>query len=126
VWILSLAVLFIAFSMIGNERKKEFAILRGLGASRRTLSHIMLKEAFYVSSLGALTGAVIASAVMILFGNLIRSSLDLPFLLPGTTVFIGLFAGSVAASILAGTLSSVICVSKVSHVDTAIVLRGDN
>jgi putative ABC transport system permease protein len=126
VWILSLAVLFIAFSMIGNERKKEFAILRGLGASRQTLSRIMLREAFYVSLLGSLTGAVVASAVMILFGNLIRSSLDLPFLLPEAAVFIGLFVGSVAASILAGTLSSFMCVSKVSHVDTAIVLRGDN
>jgi putative ABC transport system permease protein len=126
VWILALVILFIAFSMIGNERKKEFAILRGLGASQRTLSHIMLKEAFYVSLLGSLAGAVLASIVMILFQNLIRGSLDLPYLLPGTVIFIGLFIGSVAASILAGTLSSLICVSKVSHVDTAIVLRGDN
>jgi putative ABC transport system permease protein len=86
----------------------------------------MLREAFYVSLLGSLTGAVVASAVMILFGNLVRSSLELPFLLPGAAVFIGLFAGSVAASVLAGTLSSFMCVSKVSHVDTAIVLRGDN
>jgi putative ABC transport system permease protein len=126
VWILSLIVLFIAFSMIGNERKKEFAILRGLGASRKELSRIMLREAFYVSLLGSLTGAVLASIVMILFGNLIRSSLALPFLLPGTGKFIGLFAASIAASIMAGTLSSAMCVSKVSRVDTAIVLRGDN
>jgi putative ABC transport system permease protein len=126
VWILALVILFIAFSMIGNERKKEFAILRGLGASQRTLSHIMLKEAFYVSLLGSLAGAVLASIVMILFQNLIRGSLDLPYLLPGIVIFIGLFIGSVAASILAGTLSSLMCVSKVSHVDTAIVLRGDN
>jgi putative ABC transport system permease protein len=126
VWLLSLVILFITFSMIGNERKKEFAILRGMGASRRELSWLMLREAFYVSALGSLTGAVLASAGLALFGNLIRSSLDLPFLLPAAGWFIGLFVAAMAASILAGMLSSALCVSKVSHVDTAFVLRGDN
>jgi putative ABC transport system permease protein len=126
VWLISLIVLCIIFSMIGNERKKEFAILRGMGASRRELSGIMIKEAFYVSLLGSLIGAVFASLVMVLFGSLIRSSLKLPFMLPGAITFIALFICSMAASIIAGILSSAICVSKVSHVDTALVLRGDN
>jgi putative ABC transport system permease protein len=126
VWILSLIILFTIFSMIGNERKKEFAILRGMGASHKELSHIMIKEAFYISSSGSLAGAIIASILLLLFGNLIRSSLNLPFLLPGIFTFIGLFVTSVAASIIAGILSSAICVAKVSHVDTALVLRGDN
>jgi putative ABC transport system permease protein len=126
VWIISLIVLFIAFSMIANERKKEFAILRGMGASRRELSRIMLREAFYVSAAGSLTGAVLASASLTLFGNLIRSSLDLPFLLPTAKYFIGLFAISIAASILAGLLSSALCVSRVSRIDTAFILRGEN
>jgi putative ABC transport system permease protein len=126
VWIISLIVLFIAFSMIANERKKEFAILRGMGASRRELSHIMLREAFYVSAAGSLTGAVLSSASLTLFGNLIRSSLDLPFLLPSAQYFIGLFVISIAASILAGLLSSALCVSKVSRIDTAFLLRGEN
>jgi putative ABC transport system permease protein len=126
VWLISLIVLCIIFSMIGNERKKEFAILRGMGASRRELSGIMIKEAFYVSLLGSLIGAVFASLVMVLFGSIIRSSLKLPFMLPGAITFIALFICSMAASIIAGILSSAICVSKVSHVDTALVLRGDN
>lgn len=126
VWLLSLIVLFITFSMIGNERKKEFAILRGMGASRKELSCIMIKEAFYVSSLGSLIGASAASLILLLFGSLIRSSLKLPFILPGTLTFITLFVCSMAVSIIAGILSSAMCVSKVSHVDTALILRGDN
>jgi hypothetical protein len=57
---------------------------------------------------------------------MIRSSLNLPFLLPGLSVFSGLFICSLATSIIAGVLSATMCVSKVSHVDTALVLRGDN
>jgi putative ABC transport system permease protein len=126
IWVFSLVVLFIIFSMIGNERKKEFAILRGMGASRKELSNIMIREALYVVSIGSLTGAVIASITLLLFGNVIRSSLNLPFLLPGVYIFAGLFVCSVATSIIAGVISSAMCVSKVSHVDTALVLRGDN
>jgi putative ABC transport system permease protein len=126
VWLLSFLVLFVIFSMIANERKKEFAILRGMGASRKELSRIMIRETFYISSSGALLGALIASLVLLLFGNLIRSSLHLPFLLPGIVTFLGFFLFSAAASITAGILSSAMCVSKVSHVDTAFVLRGDN
>jgi putative ABC transport system permease protein len=126
VWLLSLIVLCITFSMIGNERKKEFAILRGMGASRRELSGIITKEIFYVSASGGLIGALSASCILLLFGSLIRSGLKLPFLLPGTLTFLALFLCSVGASIIAGILSSALCVSKVSHVDTALVLRGDN
>jgi putative ABC transport system permease protein len=126
VWIVAFLVLFIVFSMIGNERKKEFAILRGMGASRRELSAIMLREAFYVSTLGSLAGAILASLVLILFGNLIQGSLNLPFLLPNAGTFSGIFIACAAASILAGTLSSTLCVSKVSHVDTALILRENN
>jgi putative ABC transport system permease protein len=126
IWIFSLMVLFIIFSMIGNERKKEFAILRGMGASRKELSNIMIKEALYIVSIGSLTGAVIASITLLLFGNVIRSSLNLPFLLPEVYIFAGLFVCSVVTSIIAGVISSAMCVSKVSHVDTALVLRGDN
>jgi putative ABC transport system permease protein len=126
VWIISLIVLFIAFSMIANERKKEFAILRGMGASQKELSHIMLRESFYVSAVGSLIGAILSSASLILFGSLIRKNLDLPFILPKAPYFIGLFIAAIAVSIIAGLMSSALCVSKVSHIDTAYILRGDN
>jgi putative ABC transport system permease protein len=112
--------------MMGNERKNEFAILRGMGASKKELSRIMMKEAFYICSLGSLTGAIAASCVLYLFGNMIRSNLSLPFLFPDLSVFAGLFVGSVVTSVIAGIISATMCVCKVSHVDTALVLRGDN
>jgi putative ABC transport system permease protein len=97
-----------------------------MGASRKELSNIMIKESLYIVSIGSLAGAVIASITLLLFGNIIRSSLNLPFLLPGVYIFAGLFVCSVVTSIIAGVISSAMCVSKVSHVDTALVLRGDN
>jgi putative ABC transport system permease protein len=126
IWVLTLVILLLAFSMIGNERKKEFAILRGMGASRKELSLIIAGEALYVSLLGSVIGALLAAISITLFANLIRSSLELPFLMPGAVGYAGGLILSVAASVVAGILASTSCIRKVSRVDTALVLRGDN
>jgi putative ABC transport system permease protein len=126
IWVLALVVLLLAFSMIGNERKKEFAILRGMGASRRELSALMAKEALSVSLLGSVIGAFLAAVSILLFSNFIRSSLELPFLTPGALGLAGQFLLCVAASAVAGVLASTGCVRKVSRVDTALILRGEN
>jgi putative ABC transport system permease protein len=126
IWVLALVVLLLAFSMIGNERKKEFAILRGMGASRRELSALMAKEALSVSLLGSVIGAFLAAVSILLFSNFIRNSLELPFLTPGALGLAGRFLLCVAVSAAAGVLASTGCVRKVSRVDTALILRGDN
>jgi putative ABC transport system permease protein len=126
IWVLALVILLLAFSMIGNERKKEFAILRGMGASQRELSRLMAREALLVSLLGSLIGALLAAVAVLLFANFIRSSLSLPFLTPGALGLGGRFLLCVAVSVGAGVLASTGCVRKVSRVDPALVLRGDN
>jgi putative ABC transport system permease protein len=126
IWILTLIILILVFTMIGNERKKEFAILRGMGASRKELSLIMTRESFYVSILGSVIGALLGAVTIILFANFVRSSLSLPFLTSGVLGIICLFFVSVAVSVITGIFASLGCVRKVSKVDTALILRGDN
>jgi putative ABC transport system permease protein len=126
IWLLTLIILILVFTMIGNERKKEFAILRGMGASRKELSLIMTKESFYVCIIGSVIGALLGTVTIVLFANFVRSSLNLPFLTSSDLSIICLFIISVAVSIFAGVCSSLGCVRKVSKVDTALILRGDN
>ena len=44
VWILALVILFIAFAMMVNERRRELAVYRLVGMSRSMLSGMILKE----------------------------------------------------------------------------------
>ena len=125
-WILALPILGIAFVMVANERKKEFAILRVAGASRKILASVMMKEALLINVLGSLIGGVLAVALTVLFGGLLESSLGLPFLLPGAGKMIAIAIAAMAASILAGTLSAVIAAWRISRIDTALILRGEN
>jgi len=126
VWILSILILALSFLMISNERRKEYAILRCLGASRGALAGIVVKEAFLVSCLGSIAGAVIATAAVWILGGSMEASLGLPFLLPGAAGLIIRILLSMAASILAGSLSAAISAWRISGIDTALIIRGEN
>ena len=126
VWILAVAIMVLAFVMISNERKKEFAVLRAVGASRRKLAGILLEEGLMVSCLGSVIGAAVAVCAALLLSGVIENSLNMPFLLPGAAGFIAMTAGSIAASIAAGSLSSGISAWRISGIDTAVILRGEN
>ena len=126
IWLLSIFILILAFTMIANERKKEFAILRVLGSSRKMVAGIILKEAFMVNLMGSLIGAVIAVLAVMLLGGISLSSFDLPFLLPGFTEMLLLAVITIIVSVIAGCLASSLSAFKASKIDTALILREGN
>lgn len=56
IWFMAFIILGIAFSVLIGERKKEFAVLRMLGTSRRMLAGIILKESAILSVAGGIAG----------------------------------------------------------------------
>ena len=126
IWVLTLLILVITFVMISNERKKEFAVLRAMGASRRKLAGLIMKEAFFVSCLGSVAGAVISILAVLLLSGPVEQAMGLPFLLPAFPGMLLLILVSIAASILAGSVSAAISAFRISGIDTATILRGEN
>lgn len=126
VWALAIVIMAIAFSMIINERKKEFAVLRTLGASRAKLSGIVFKESFIISLAGGVCGVIITLALVVLFSDLIESSLGLPFLIPSAPMVAVYAVLSVAFTVLAGAVTAAISAKRVSKIDTGRLLRGDS
>lgn len=82
-WVLALGILALVFSVIIQERKKEFGLLRIIGASRGALAAIVLKEALIISSVGAALGLSLACLTLFPFSAYIDSVLNLPTLRPG-------------------------------------------
>lgn len=126
VWILIFIVEMVAFRMNFTSRMKEFAIIRTVGASKKELSGILMREAFYISFLGSVIGAAAGLLVMELFSGQIQKSLDMPFLLPGGWTMVLIFALCAAVSVLAGVLSALSAAGKAGNVDAALILRGEN
>ena len=126
VWILALIIEALAFAMIANERKKEMAILRVLGASSKKLSSILMKEALMISALGSVIGAALALMISAAFNNLISAALELPFLMPDIFSIIIICSAAIVISAAAAVISNIYFSSKAGKIDAAIILRGDN
>ncbi len=123
IWALAIVILILAFVMISHERTREFAILRVMGASQRMLSGLLRWEAALISLVGAVLGVAVGALVVFPFSSLIRGKLDLPYLLPGSGVVLGLLVGSVVLAVAAGALTSAISAYRISRIDTGLILR---
>ena len=123
VWIMSIIIMLIAFSMLINERKKEFAVLRVIGTSRRMLAEIIISESAVIGILGGIIGIAAASIVVFPFSSLIEENLGLPFLLPSAAQILVYIAAALSVALIAAPLSSAYSAFKLSRVDTGLILR---
>ena len=123
VWALSLIILLVVFVMLSGERRREFALMRLIGMSRKMLGRIALREAALCSVLGGLAGVLLAGLLVFPFTTLIEMRLGLPYLSPqpGMIALTGVL--TVLAATAAGALSSAIAAVRLSRVDPGTVLR---
>lgn len=126
VWVLGAVIMLLAFTMSVNERKKEFAVLRVLGASRGKLASLVMKEALLTGIVGSAAGTLIALVVMVGFGGLIEDLLGLPFLLPSACAVTGYAAAAIVLTIVTGAAAAAVSAFRISRIDTGVILRGDN
>ena len=82
VWIIAgfflivvIAAVSIAFSVSTNERKREFATLLIIGATRKKLTDIVLGESLIASGSGAFAGTLFGAVAIISFRFLIQENL---------------------------------------------------
>ena len=109
--LISIMTLAVVFSLIANERNREYSILRVLGADSRTLKKLLLTEAAIIGLTGALTGIFTGALIVFPFNLLISEKISLPLSLenPAKIVLFALltFALIVFSSLLAAGFSAV-------------------
>lgn len=123
VWAMALIILTVAFAMIIRERRREFAVLRLLGMSRRGLCALMLKESALCSLLGGLLGVGIAAAAVFPFSTFIETTLGLPYLTPAVGRILALALATLGATLVIGTLASAWAALRLSRTDPGTTLR---
>jgi len=111
------------FTIVVNERRREVAVLRALGADRRFIFLALISEAGVLALGGGLLGIALASFAAALFGGFITSSLGIPFLFPALSSWL-LLVGIGTALILASvTLAAVIPAYRMSRQEPALAAR---
>jgi putative ABC transport system permease protein len=124
-WLLAVGILAFVFSMALSERKKEFGIMRTLGASRAQLAGLILWEALLASSAGAGFGLILACAVLFPFEAYISARLQLPSLLPGIAALLATMSGTFLIAALTGPLACVFSAIRLGHSEICLALRED-
>ncbi len=123
VWLLGAAMTALVIIMMLNERKREFASLRVMGASGRIICGIAEKEVLFVSLSGCAIGIFCAGVVLYSFGPLIGERLAAGFLLPSPGMALMAAAGAVLCCLLSAVPAEVITVKKLNSMDAGLVLK---
>lgn len=121
--VLAMIMVIFVFSVMLNERKNEFGVLKIMGFTVRSLLAVVFCELVFICAAGSLTGVSMAAVWSLSFKSFLESELGVPFLFDGYESFL-LHAGVTAA---AGTVLSLLLllpfVLKVLSVPTDAVMR---
>ncbi len=123
IWVVALAVTCTVSIMMTGERRKEFAVLRVMGASRRKLSGIVLTEGTCLSLTGSLIGIAAALFLIPLSCEMMESALNIPAALPGTGSVALCALLALAASVAAGVLGAALSAGRITRQDAGCALR---
>lgn len=122
-WAMGLIVLLTVFASTTNDRKREFATYRIMGATRSMLVGIIMRESVAIGLCGGVIGIVCASLAILPFNTLIGSRLQLPYLQTGVITVLVLIAIGLVFAVITGVVASVISAVKLSTPETYLTLR---
>jgi putative ABC transport system permease protein len=123
VWVVTVVLIGIVFSMAANERRREMAILRAVGATRSFIFRSLLTEAGLLGFGGAVAGITISALLLFIFRNVIAGSLKMPFLFPSFSSFAGLFSAGVVLAVVSIAISALLPALRLSRQELAIAMR---
>ena len=102
-WGLSAVLIGLISSMAVNERRREIAVLRALGATRNFVFFSVLTEALLLALCGGALGIILGSSAMYVFKDYIAGSLGMPLLFPALGDFVMLvMTGELLALVTVG------------------------
>lgn len=123
VWILAAVLMTAAFSVLAGVRRREFAILRTIGFSRRQLSAEVFSESSLICAGGIIAGILLTAVIVFPFGSLIEQRTGLPYLSPDLFSNVRYAVLTAAAVLLTGVISSAYSAYRLSRADTGNILR---
>ncbi len=113
--LITVFTLSIVFSLIVNERNREYSILRVLGADASMLKKLIFEEAFIIGITGSVTGVFLSALIILPFNTLIAETLSLPFALSSPAVIVLFAVLTIMISVLSCVISAVCAAVKVSR-----------
>ncbi|MCX7793314.1 MAG: FtsX-like permease family protein [Thermodesulfovibrionales bacterium] len=122
-WIVTIILVGVIFSMIVNERKREIGILRSLGAKRSEVFYLITIEAFIISLIGGITGILSGGLIILAIKEPIRVAFNLPYLWPDALFVLAVGIVILLISLLTGTGTALFPALRISRMEPYEAIR---
>lgn len=122
-WALAAVLIGLVFSMAANERRREIAVLRAIGATRNFVFRSILTEAGLLALVAGLLGIALAAFGVYVFRDYITSALGMPFLFPDLPSFLLLVGAGTAFALGTVTLAALFPALRISRQEPAVAMR---
>lgn len=110
-----------------NSRRKEWAVLRMMGASESWILRLILLENIIMSCAGAVLGIILASLAVFPFSVNVADAIGLPYYGPGLPGIIKVSLLSILITLISGALPGIIAGAKAGKTDCYVLMRdGEN
>ena len=124
--VFSVIVMIMTFSLSVNERKREFGILRSLGAQKGMIVSVVIREALLIGTIGGMTGIILAAIVIFPFNTYIENTIQLPYLLPDISVILLLLFFIIVISLIIPPITAAYSAVKISRAETYLTMRDND
>lgn len=105
-WLVTMILIAVVFSMIVNERQREIGLLRSMGAKRTSVFLLIIIEASIISICGGIAGIAAGWAILSSLKQTIMSAFKLPYLWPETFFIATAASATVLAALITGLLAA--------------------
>jgi putative ABC transport system permease protein len=123
IWALTIVLIGLVFSMAANERRREIAVLRAIGATRLYAIRAILIEASLIAIGAGLVGTIFAAVGIFLFKDMLVNLLKMPFLFPSLSSLGALGIGSVLLALITVTFAAFFPALRITGYEPAIAMR---
>lgn len=115
--------LILSLSALINERRRELAFFRAMGANRGQTAKVLVLEILYLCLFGGFSGVLVSSVLLYDNKYFLQEFFQLPLVFPGlaNTIIIALVA--VAGTVLMGILAAIIPLKRVLLADPYQAIR---
>ncbi len=113
-------------SMSVNERKREFGVLRSLGATKLSISRLVMGEAGVISLTGSLLGLAVGALVFVVSEFYLSQAYSISFVQPTVTDVVGFTLESMGLGMLIGIAAATYPAYRASRMDPyQAITRGE-
>jgi putative ABC transport system permease protein len=122
-WLISAILICLLFVLSVNERQRQIAVLRAIGATRWFVLQSLLAEGWIIAACSATAGSIIGVIGVYAFHNYFSETLKMPFLFPSITSILEFFVLGLVLSLLVVTVATIFPAVRISRMEPALGMR---